>query len=65
MDIGDEVTLVPTEGSYQSPQRGVVLQITTKRVIIQMANSVRKLTFARDTGEQAKNAEFPRYRLHS
>lgn len=65
MDIGDELTLTPTEGGYQKPKTGVVLKTTPTRLTVRIKNEMRQIIFNKATGRgQFKNdREFPNYTI--
>lgn len=65
MNVGDTVTLVPTEGGYQKEQTAIVQKVSPKRVTVRIQGRVGAITFNRDTGKGASrlDREFPNYRL--
>lgn len=63
MNVGDKVTLTPTEGGYQKVATGTVVKETPTRVTVSMDNKLRQITFNKVTGRGQFKAdrEFPNY----
>lgn len=67
MNIGDEVTLTPTEGGYQKVATAIVEKITPTRITVRLVDRLRRITFNKATGRGQFKAdrEFPNYVLTS
>lgn len=63
MNIGDEITLNPTEGGYQTQKVGEVVHTTPTRVTVRIKGRAGLITFNKATGRgQFKpDREFPNY----
>lgn len=65
MNVGDKVTLIPTEGGYQVRKTATIKGISPKRITVCIDKSLKIINFNRVTGKGASklDRDFPNYKL--
>lgn len=65
MNVGDSVTLIPTEGGYQKEKTATIEKISPKRMTVLLDGELKRIVFNRTTGKGASklDREFPNYTL--